>query len=163
MKEELIGIFVCLMLVGAVLPATGENLEDTFDTYFGIGLSVKSGQPHGESILGCHGIIMCGEGYTITLNGSFTVSSYSITGEYLGESNLTFENIKFTSLLHMHLGIIPEFYGETFTWVYAELEVTNVTNSEQTDSRTEIGLSIGKLIYFSTILYWINYFLKLLS
>ena len=150
MNKKIIGILVCMLLVGTILPVSGNNLEKTPNDIPDVSIVIKSGN-HPDTRLGCKGEVSYHGDDNITLNVSFAVISYSLQGEYLGESSKIFE-LTFTHHLVANPHIIPDYYGETFTWVYAKLDVKNVDNSEQTESVFRIGLSIGKWIYFSIVL-----------
>jgi len=161
MKTKLIGIIICMLLVGTVLPVTGNNLEKTPSIIPDVSVYIESGN-YPDTRLGCKGVISYNGVDNITLNVSFSVISYSLQGEYLGESSKIFEII-FTPNLVAHPHIIPNYYGKTFTWVYTKLEVKNVDNSEQIESVFRIGLSIGEWIYFSNVLTIIYFIINLNS
>jgi hypothetical protein len=161
MKTKLIGIIICMLLVGTVLPVTGNNLEKTPSNIPDVSIYIESGN-HPETRLGCKAVVSYHGDDNITLNVSFSVISYSLQFEYLGESSYKFEDTLYPNQSdHPHL--IPNYYGKTFTWVYTKLEVKNVDNSEQTESVFRIGLSLGKWIYFSKVLTIINYIINPLT
>ena len=141
MKAKLIGIFVCMLLIITVFPASGNNLEKTPNDIPEVTTVIKSGN-HPDTRLGCKGEVWYFGDDNITLNVSFTVISYSLQLNYLGESSKIFE-LTFTPHMVANPHIIPDYYGETFTWVYAKLDVKNVDNNEQTESIFRIGLSMG--------------------
>ena len=161
MHRKIIGILVCMLLIITVFPASGNNLEKTSNDIPDVTIVIKSGN-YPDTILGCKGEVWYSGDDNITLDVSFTVISYSLQGEYLGESSKIFE-LTFTHHLVANPHIIPDYYGETFTWVYAKLDVKNVDNSEQTESVFKIGLSIGKWIHFSIGLAFIYHIINLLT
>ena len=160
MHRKIIGIFVCMLLIITVFPASGNNLEKTSNDIPDVTIVIKSGN-YPDTRLGCKGEVWYLGDDNITLDVSFTVISYSLQGEYLGESSKIFE-LTFTHHLVANPHIIPDDYGETFTWVYAKLDVKNVDNNEQTESIFRIGLSIGKWIHFSRVLTIIGYIIDFL-
>jgi hypothetical protein len=161
MKHKLIGIIICMLLVGTVLPVSGNNLEETSGHIPDVSVYIESGN-YPETRLGCKGVISYHGHDNITLNVSFSVISYSLQLEYLGESSYTYEST-FHEHQSDHPHIIPDNYGETFTWVLAKLDVKNVDNSEQTESDFRIGLSMGNWIYFSRVLTIIGYIIDFLT
>ena len=144
MKNKLIGIFVCMLLITIILPVSGNNLEKTPSNIPDVTTYIEPGNSP-DSILGCKGVVSYHGNDNITLNVSFSVISYSLQLKYLGESSYTFESTLYPGQSD-NPHIIPNYYGEIFTWVKATLDVNN---GEQ--AQTRIGLSIGKWIHFFRI------------
>ena len=165
MKKELIGIIIFMLLIFTVLPAYANNLEKTTVNISYITSYIQSGLLRTRQIFGCTGVIVYTgdfEDEKVTINYTFNVDSYSLKGEYLGNSSKSYDNLEMGYPNQVIRHIIPDNYGETHTWVHAKLDVVNVDNSEQMESIQRIGLSIGFFIFFSSIITLIFQILNIL-
>ncbi len=158
MKKELIGIIVCMLLIITVLPASGNNLEKTSDNIPNLIVSIRESKPINDDYGGgCYVLIGNSGDVNVTINFSFNVFSYSLKGEYLGKSEITRKNIIVDPVPFRYWSyhMIPDYYGELFTLVYVTIDIENVDNSEQTESKFKFGISIGKWIRFHPVLHFI--------
>ena len=161
MKKELIGIFVCMLLIITVFPANGFNLKDSSDTIPHLIVAIESG--NGDlSKEGCSGKIWHTGDDNISITVRFNVHFISLKGNmsHLNTSHIYDKRILTPSeILTYH--ITSEDFGETFTLVGADLEVFS---NGQYQEVVKIGLGIGKFIIFAEIFsIFYNIFFNLLK
>jgi len=147
-KGLVVGIIVLFIGVG-VYPAVADESESSLNIKQNkpeIFLHIESSNKCASGIakkFGCSGEVQNWGDEVITLKVYFNVTSYNFRGEYLGESSKFLDDTPFPPDIGYYVSIIPNYYGEIFTWVKATIEINNGEHIE-----SEIGLSIGKWIYF---------------
>jgi hypothetical protein len=161
MKKELIGIFICMLLIITVFPANGYNLQDSSDNIPHLKVVIESGNGN-LSKEGCSGKIWYAGNDNISITVRFNVFFISLKGNmsHLNTSHIYDKRILSPSeILTYH--VIPEDFGETFTLVGADLEVFS---NGQYQEVVKIGLGIGKFIIFAEIFsIFYNIFFNLLK